>query len=71
MKWMCQHGPNAKCVYCLDKEFISDIAHISFDQYLRDKKLKCKGVHPSDVKCANCLPPSQLRYEVDTNCKYH
>lgn len=68
---LCQHGPNAKCVHCLDAEFISDAAHISFDQFLEDKKLKCKGVHPSEVKCNNCLPPSKIQYEVDRNCKYH
>lgn len=71
MKWMCQHGPNAKCSHCLDKEFISDTAHISFDQYLADRKLKCKGVHPSEVKCGNCLAPAEIRYEVDKSCKYH
>lgn len=47
MKWMCQHGPGAKCLHCLDKQFISDTAHISFDQYIQDRKLKCKGVHPA------------------------
>ena len=71
MKWLCQHGPNAKCVHCLDREYISDAAHISFDHDLEEKKLKCKGVHPSDVKCNNCLPPSQIRYEVDRSCKNH
>lgn len=71
MKWLCQHGPHAKCVHCLDKEFISDTAHISFDQFIQDKKLKCKGVHPAEVKCGNCLPPSEIRYEVDRTCKNH
>jgi hypothetical protein len=33
-KWLCQHGPHAKCVHCLDKEFISDVAHVSFDHFL-------------------------------------
>jgi nuclear protein localization protein 4 homolog len=68
---LCQHGPNAKCIHCLDNEFITDAAHISFDNWLAERKLKCKGVHPSDVKCNNCLPPSQMRYEVDLTCKKH
>lgn len=34
MKWLCQHGPNAKCVHCLDAQFISDAAHVSFDNFL-------------------------------------
>lgn len=33
-RMLCQHGPNAKCVHCLDKEFISDAAHVSFDNWL-------------------------------------
>ena len=59
---LCQHGPNAKCIHCLGNEFITDAAHISFDNWLAERKLKCKGVHPQDVKCNNCLPPSQMRY---------
>ena len=33
-KMLCQHGPNGKCVHCLDNEFISDTAHVSFDNWL-------------------------------------
>lgn len=33
-KLLCQHGPNAKCVHCLDAQFISDVAHVSFDNFL-------------------------------------
>jgi nuclear protein localization family protein 4 len=28
-------------------------------------------VHSADVKCNNCLPPSQVRYNVDLTCKQH
>jgi nuclear protein localization family protein 4 len=70
-KWLCQHGPNGKCPHCMDKEFVSDVAHVSFDNYLYEKKLKCKGVHADDVKCNNCLPPSEIRYKVDLTCKKH
>ena len=47
------------------------MAHISFDHYLAEKKLKCKGVHAADVKCNNCLPPTEQRYKVDITCKNH
>jgi nuclear protein localization family protein 4 len=68
---MCQHGPTAKCLHCVDKNFISNVAHVSFDHFLAEKKLKCKGVHPTDVKCNNCLPPMAMRYIVDRTCKSH
>lgn len=70
-KMLCQHGPNAKCIHCLDNQFIADAAHMSFDNWLTESKLKCKGVHPAEVKCNNCLPPSKMRYEVDRTCKNH
>jgi hypothetical protein len=31
---LCQHGAHAKCVHCLDQEFIADAAHVSFDNWL-------------------------------------
>lgn len=70
-KQMCQHGPTAKCLHCVDKDFIRNVKHVSFDHYLAEKKLKCKGVHPPEVKCNNCLPPVAMRYNVDQTCKYH
>ena len=71
MKWLCQHGPNARCVHCLDKDFISDAAHMSFDHFLEEMKLKNKGFYSSDGKCNLWVPPSQVRYEVDKTCKNH
>lgn len=47
------------------------MAHVSFDHWLAEKKLKCKGVHAADVKCNNCLPPTEQRYKVDATCKNH
>lgn len=70
-KQLCQHGPTAKCLHCIDKNFINNVAHVSFDHWLGERKLKCKGVHPPEVKCNNCLPPVAMRYKVDQTCKNH
>ena len=34
VKPSCNHGPTTKCIHCFDSQFISDVAHVSFDHYL-------------------------------------
>ena len=40
LKYTCQHGEGGKCPNCINKEYISDAKHISFDQYINDRKQK-------------------------------
>lgn len=69
MKYNCQHGSNAKCVHCIDQEFMQDTKHISFEEYLNKSKKNCK--HQSDQRCNNCMPPSAFNYKVNLSCKKH
>ena len=62
LKYKCQHGEGGKCPNCIGKEFISNAKHISFDQFINDKKQKCKGTHELNTVCINCMPPSQISY---------
>ena len=62
VKGKCNHGPGGECPNCVDKNLISNAKHISFDQYINDKKQQCKGTHESSSVCINCMPPSQLSY---------
>jgi hypothetical protein len=60
LKYTCQHGEGGKCPNCVGKEFIADAKHKSFDQYLNERKEKCKGVHDVTTKCNNCIPPQEV-----------
>ena len=33
--------------------------------------MKCKDLHPSDARCHNCLPPTQISYKLKKDCKNH
>jgi nuclear protein localization family protein 4 len=67
----CDHPPHGKCPKCLNKGFIKDAKHESFDHFLNELKLKCKDMHPPDAKCHNCLPPTQISYKLKPSCKEH
>ena len=71
IKGVCNHGPGGKCPNCVDKNLISNAKHISFDQYINDKKQQCKGTHESSSVCINCMPPAQLSYTKKKNCPNH
>ena len=71
LKYTCQHGEGGKCPNCIGKEFISNAKHISFDQFINDKKQKCKGTHELNTVCINCMPPSQISYLKKKNCPNH
>lgn len=60
IKYNCTHGEGGKCNNCVGKEFIGDAKHKSFDQYLNEKREKCKGIHDPSSKCENCLPPQEV-----------
>jgi hypothetical protein len=68
LKYTCQHGEGGKCPNCVGKEFIADVKHKSFDQYLNEKKEKCKGIHESTTKCNNCMPPQEVLYNNNKAC---
>ena len=71
IKGKCNHGPGVECPNCVDKNLISNAKHISFDQYINDKKQQCKGTHESSSVCINCMPPAQLSYTKKKNCPNH
>jgi nuclear protein localization family protein 4 len=71
IKYNCQHDENGKCPNCVGKEFISDVKHKSFEQYLNEKKEICKGTHESSSFCNNCLPPQEIVYKLKPNCPFH
>jgi len=71
IKGKCNHGPGGECPNCVDKNLISNAKHISFDQYINDKKQQCKGTHESSSICINCMPPAQLSYTKKKNCPNH
>lgn len=71
LKYNCLHGPNSKCPNCVNKEFIEDAKHRSFDYYLNSRKEKCKGTHDAETKCHNCLPPQELSFKMKPDCKFH
>ena len=71
LKYTCQHGEGGKCPNCINKEYISDAKHISFDQYINDRKQKCKGTHEASTVCINCMPPAQIKYVKKKNCPNH
>ncbi len=71
LKYNCQHGPEGKCPNCVGKEFIQDVKHKSFDQYLNERKEKCKGIHEPTSKCNNCIPPQELQFKMKPNCPNH
>ena len=71
IKGKCNHGPGGQCPNCVDKNLISNAKHISFDQYINDKKQQCKGTHESSSVCINCMPPAQLSYTKKKNCPNH
>ena len=67
----CNHGPGGECPNCVDKNLISDAKHISFDQYINDKRQQCKGTHEASSVCINCMPPAQISYTKKKNCPNH
>ena len=78
IKYNCLHGENGKCNNCSGKEFIGDAKHKSFDQFLNEKREKCKGIHEQSTKCENCLPPqevnlniNQIIFKMKKNCPNH
>ena len=71
IKGKCNHGPGGECPNCVDKNLISNAKHISFDQYINDKKQQCKGTHERSSVCINCMPPAQLSYTKKKNCPNH
>ncbi len=71
IKGKCNHGPGGECPNCVDKNLISNAKHISFDQFINDKKQQCKGTHESSSVCINCMPPAQLSYTKKKNCPNH
>jgi nuclear protein localization family protein 4 len=71
LKYNCQHGEGGKCPNCIGKEFIADAKHKSFDQYLNERKEKCKGIHEPTSKCNNCIPPAELDFKMKPNCGNH
>ena len=71
IKQKCNHGPGGACPNCVDKNLISNAKHISFDQYINDKKQQCKGSHESSSVCINCMPPAQLSYTKKKGCPNH
>ncbi len=71
LKFNCQHGIGGKCPNCVDKEFIQDVKHKSFDRYLDEKKEKCKGIHEPSSKCNNCIPPQELVFKIKPGCPNH
>ncbi|MCQ2820532.1 MAG: hypothetical protein MJ252_24980 [archaeon] len=71
LKYKCQHGEGGKCPNCAGNEFISDAKHKSFDQFINEKKEKCKGTHELNTLCINCMPPALLNYKMKTNCPNH
>lgn len=71
LKYVCQHGEGGKCPNCVGKEFIADAKHKSFDQYINERKEKCKGIHEMTSQCINCMPPQSLEFKMKLNCPYH
>jgi nuclear protein localization family protein 4 len=71
LKYNCQHGENGKCPNCVGKEFIADVKHKSFDQFLSEGREKCKGIHEEGGKCNNCIPPQEVEYKQKKNCPNH
>jgi nuclear protein localization protein 4 homolog len=71
IKYNCQHGEGGKCPNCVGAEFIQDVKHKSFDQYLNERKEKCKGIHEPSSKCNNCIPPQEMSFKLKPNCGNH
>ena len=71
LKYKCQHGEGGKCPNCVGKGFIENAKHKSFDQYINERKEKCKGTHEMTSICINCMPPSQIEYKMKPNCPNH
>jgi nuclear protein localization family protein 4 len=71
LKYNCRHGEGGKCPNCVGNEFIQDVKHKSFDQYLGERKEKCKGVHEQTSKCINCIPPHELEFKIKQGCPNH
>ena len=44
---------------------------ITFEEFIYNKKLNCKGIHENSVFCQNCIPPSELIYCKQNICKNH
>lgn len=71
IKFNCRHGEGGKCPNCVDEGYISNAKHKSFENFLREKMEKCKGIHESTSKCENCLPPAELVYKMKQGCPNH
>ena len=52
-KRLCQHGPNGKCLNCIQSG-MQNAKHIAFDAHLRKVRANCKN-HPPEAKCTNCI----------------
>ena len=64
----CNHGPNAKCLNCMQTTVIKT-AHIAFDEYLLSKRANCH--HPTESECSNCQPPKNQRLTLLPSCDQH
>jgi nuclear protein localization protein 4 homolog len=72
VKSICKHGPTAKCPNCLTTDKDQPVVkHESFEHFISEIKVKCKGKHKADQKCQNCVPFSQFSYKVNYKCPNH
>ena len=60
IKFNCQHPPFMRCPNCQDSEFVENRKRISFDRFLLDGIMKCKGTHPINNFCMHCEPPKNV-----------
>ena len=67
---LCLHGPEGKCVNCLQSnKGVDKRKHLSFNEFLEKRRAKCE--HSFSAQCVNCVPPAQVSYKLKPNCTKH
>eukprot|EP01029_Cantina_marsupialis_P027591 TRINITY_DN773066_c0_g1_i1.p1 TRINITY_DN773066_c0_g1~~TRINITY_DN773066_c0_g1_i1.p1 ORF type:complete len:555 (-),score=135.14 TRINITY_DN773066_c0_g1_i1:184-1848(-) len=69
LEMLCQHGPEGRCINCLPPDVIKNKKHMSFEEYLAEKRAKCN--HSEGTVCVNCTPPSMVSYRIKPDCGKH
>lgn len=67
---LCAHGPTGKCSNCIDDDKDTTRKHISFEEFMADRKKNCKHDGFS-ATCMYCMPPSEVSYAMKANCPRH
>jgi nuclear protein localization family protein 4 len=73
LQMLCLHGPSGRCTNCMvtDGGEVEGLKHVSFQEFLRVRRVGCEASHAASTVCPNCMPPSEISYKLRPGCNKH